>query len=88
MYLCPKCDTLYCMNCARTLKVSGDTCWSCKAEIEVEVPQALMKQLTPSSPQGILETLTKYDATFNKAAVKRAIGLLNIMLSFSLIEII
>ncbi|MHA1148928.1 MAG: right-handed parallel beta-helix repeat-containing protein [Promethearchaeota archaeon] len=70
IYLCPQCSTFYCMNCARTLKINGEKCWSCEAELEIEVPEELMKQLSPSSAQGILEALTKYDAAFNKAMLQ------------------
>ncbi len=35
IFLCPKCETFYCMKCATYLKKNGEKCWSCKAEIDV-----------------------------------------------------
>ncbi len=34
-YICPKCETFYCMNCARVLKTRGESCWSCKLTINL-----------------------------------------------------
>ncbi|MFX1420124.1 MAG: nitrous oxide reductase family maturation protein NosD, partial [Promethearchaeota archaeon] len=36
MYLCPKCETYYCMKCAIALKNKGETCWVCNNKIELE----------------------------------------------------
>ncbi|MHC1591048.1 MAG: hypothetical protein ACXQS8_03110 [Candidatus Helarchaeales archaeon] len=35
VYLCPQCDAIYCMKCARALKSAGEKCWQCGAEIVV-----------------------------------------------------
>jgi len=35
IYLCPKCETFYCLKCATHLKKNGERCWSCKAEMDV-----------------------------------------------------
>ncbi len=35
IFLCPKCDTFYCMTCAQHLKKNGEKCWSCGAVIDV-----------------------------------------------------
>ncbi len=67
MYLCPKCETFYCMTCARTLKANGEKCWSCESEIDVEVPVEFKQRFDANTAQGILESTTKYDATFKKA---------------------
>lgn len=56
IYLCPKCETFYCMTCARTLRIKGEKCWACEADIDVEV-----------SNSALLEELSQYDATFKKA---------------------
>nr|MDO8110468.1 NosD domain-containing protein [Candidatus Sigynarchaeota archaeon] len=37
-YLCPRCKTLYCINCAMVLKQRGEKCWSCGADIEISLP--------------------------------------------------
>ena len=29
IYMCPKCNTFYCVNCARILKMRGEKCWVC-----------------------------------------------------------
>lgn len=33
IYVCPGCDSLYCMKCARVLKEGGQKCWACGAEL-------------------------------------------------------
>jgi hypothetical protein len=38
-FLCPKCETFYCMKCAIALKKNGEKCWSCGAEIVVDIPE-------------------------------------------------
>ncbi|MFX1326613.1 MAG: nitrous oxide reductase family maturation protein NosD [Promethearchaeota archaeon] len=35
MYLCPHCETYYCMKCATVLKKKGETCWACHNKIEL-----------------------------------------------------
>jgi len=34
IYLCPTCETYYCMNCATVLKNRSETCWGCNNEIK------------------------------------------------------
>ncbi len=34
-YLCPHCETFYCVRCANALKEKGENCWSCEREIEL-----------------------------------------------------
>ncbi len=34
-YLCPHCQTFYCVKCAKTLKEKGEKCWSCDKDIEL-----------------------------------------------------
>ncbi|MFX1453799.1 MAG: 2TM domain-containing protein [Promethearchaeota archaeon] len=36
IYLCPICNTFYCIKCARVLKNNNETCWSCHSEITLE----------------------------------------------------
>jgi len=35
IYICPSCETYYCMECASVLKFKGETCQVCKNEIEL-----------------------------------------------------
>jgi len=35
MYICPVCETYYCMKCAKALKNKGETCWACNSEIKL-----------------------------------------------------
>jgi parallel beta-helix repeat protein len=35
IYLCPECETYYCMKCAIVLKEKGENCWVCNNEIEL-----------------------------------------------------
>ena len=34
IYLCPTCETYYCMKCATVLKSRSETCWVCNNEIK------------------------------------------------------
>ena len=38
LYLCPKCDALYCDNCARTLANLENVCWVCDEPIDETKP--------------------------------------------------
>ncbi len=35
VYICPECETYYCMKCATVLKKKGETCWACHNKIEL-----------------------------------------------------
>jgi len=35
MYICPNCETYYCIKCANALKNKGEPCWACNNEIEL-----------------------------------------------------
>ena len=35
IYLCPHCNTRYCMKCAIILREKGDKCWACDNEIKL-----------------------------------------------------
>jgi parallel beta-helix repeat protein len=35
VYICPKCETYYCMKCANVLKKKGETCWACNNKIDL-----------------------------------------------------
>ena len=37
VYICPSCKSFYCDRCARVLKLKGEKCWYCKAEIEIQL---------------------------------------------------
>ncbi len=39
LYLCPKCKTYYCVNCALAIKEKGEKCWACENEIDLAVPK-------------------------------------------------
>jgi len=53
IYLCPKCDALYCINCARALRAAGEKCWQCGAEVEV----AYVEESTKPAPVQIPVTM-------------------------------
>ena len=36
-YVCPKCKTKYCLKCAQTLKIRDEHCWTCDAEIKIDI---------------------------------------------------
>lgn len=35
VYICPKCETYYCMKCATVLKNKKEKCWACNSKIEI-----------------------------------------------------
>ena len=35
VYICPECETYYCMKCANVLKDKGETCWGCHTQIDL-----------------------------------------------------
>ncbi len=35
VYICPECETYYCMKCANVLKEKGETCWVCHTQIDL-----------------------------------------------------
>ncbi len=35
VYLCPNCESFYCLRCATMLKEKGEHCWVCKSKIEL-----------------------------------------------------
>jgi len=57
-YLCPKCQTFYCVKCAMTLKEKGEKCWSCDTEIKLDT----MKRIAPEIQQKIEELQKKVDS--------------------------
>jgi RNA polymerase subunit RPABC4/transcription elongation factor Spt4 len=34
-YICPTCETKYCMRCAKLMASNGDTCWRCKQPFDL-----------------------------------------------------
>jgi len=42
-YICPKCNSLYCKNCAKALIEIENMCWSCESPIEKAKPVRLLK---------------------------------------------
>ncbi|MFX1470481.1 MAG: tetratricopeptide repeat protein [Promethearchaeota archaeon] len=34
VYICPNCNTSYCLTCAYSLKANGEKCWTCNDEIK------------------------------------------------------
>lgn len=61
MYLCPECDTLYCMDCAKALRVKGEKCWACEAEIDLVITESEKVSDVPDNARDILLDLIKYD---------------------------
>jgi hypothetical protein len=35
VYICPECETYYCMKCAIVLKKKSEKCWACNNKIEI-----------------------------------------------------
>ena len=43
-YICPKCEVLYCENCARTLSDLENTCWVCESPLDESKPSKPYKR--------------------------------------------
>lgn len=43
VFICPRCDALYCANCAHTLESSDNACWSCDGPFDPTKPVSLYK---------------------------------------------
>lgn len=35
VYICPECETYYCMKCAKVLKRKNEKCWACNSKIKI-----------------------------------------------------
>jgi len=57
-YLCPNCQTFYCVKCAKALKEKGEKCWSCAGEIKVAESKAEIQER-------VQELKTKLDSLKN-----------------------
>lgn len=44
LYMCPKCNTLYCQNCSNSLADLENTCWVCDEPIDPSKPIKLAKE--------------------------------------------
>ncbi|MFX0043790.1 MAG: tetratricopeptide repeat protein [Candidatus Hodarchaeota archaeon] len=44
IYICPTCNSIYCINCAQTLTNLENACWVCKAPIDVLKPIIPIKE--------------------------------------------
>jgi len=43
-YICPKCDALYCMNCAQALTNLENVCWVCDSPIDDSKPVEISRK--------------------------------------------
>ncbi len=44
IYICPKCDSIYCKNCAKALIEIENVCWSCESPIDKAKPVKFLKK--------------------------------------------
>jgi len=44
VYICPKCDSIYCKSCAKALIEIENVCWSCESPIDKSKPIKSLKQ--------------------------------------------
>ena len=44
IYICPKCNSIYCKNCAKALIEIENVCWSCESPIDKTKPVKLLKK--------------------------------------------
>ena len=86
IYLCPRCRTYYCFNCAITIKKNGEKCWTCDSDINIAIPEsdvlalvrerAVVEKLsvkTQQQIQKIMERIDKADIALNKENKEKAI---------------
>ncbi len=45
-YRCKHCNTVYCEECAKVLRIKGEKCWTCENEIDIQVTKSDQKDLT------------------------------------------
>ena len=57
MYVCHECQSIYCDRCAKVLKVKGEKCWSCNADINVTVTESERKALLEKNALDIMHEL-------------------------------
>ena len=36
-YICPKCESYYCLKCATSLKENNEACWACNSKIDIDI---------------------------------------------------
>ncbi|MHA1371934.1 MAG: hypothetical protein ACTSRA_19725 [Promethearchaeota archaeon] len=83
VYICPKCQTFYCVKCANVLKDKGEKCWSCEneitiaisdSEIPVPIPELLVVEgLSPEIQkkiQQLEEEITSLNVIIQKLDIK------------------
>jgi len=68
IYLCPGCQTFYCVNCAKALKVKGEKCWSCDMDIQLktEAPQDIPSETAPADKPDMVEKALEFQAKIKK----------------------
>ncbi|MEE9574050.1 MAG: right-handed parallel beta-helix repeat-containing protein [Candidatus Neomarinimicrobiota bacterium] len=49
VYICPKCQSIFCEKCALALKKNGENCWTCDQEITLQLP-GVKKVKTKTTP--------------------------------------
>lgn len=67
VYICPTCQSLYCPKCAKSLKVKGETCWSCHNELSIAVSSLERKIFMEKSASEILGDIIKGDPPLREA---------------------
>ena len=61
IYLCPKCKTFYCQNCAKVLKVKGEKCWSCESDIKIDLSESERQKISEEIPKEDQEKVEDVD---------------------------
>lgn len=73
IYLCPNCDTFYCVRCARALKEKGEKCWSCDSEITITVPDEVKEKIQQLESQidSLKTTAQNLDENYYAKAISK-----------------
>ncbi len=44
-YTCRKCNTVYCEQCAKVLRIKGEKCWTCENDIDIRISKSDQQEL-------------------------------------------
>ena len=73
-YVCPKCQTKYCLKCANALMEKGEACWVCEEEIQTNIDSdqgesSINKELVSIGNHKLLRSFEQGETIENVAAL-------------------
>lgn len=80
VYICPKCRTKYCQNCAKALKARKEGCWVCDTPIQLEAAEEQTDIEEISLNEQDLMEITEQDEKFHENLILNASNIAKIWL--------